>query len=765
MSDHFFKQPYLKLGRLRHLFTFLLLKVSPKVIFLIVFGFTIFWATFLPSLKFNYNIENFFSSEDKEVAFYYAHRDTFENENDFVLVGLKNHHGIFKKDFLEKTDSLSKELNRINRIDKVVSPSNLSEAIKTPFGGIKIPIVHINEPETYRSDKKKIYESDLYVNSFFSPDTLSISILIRKESNLPREVNDSLLFAINNLVNAFDFDEFHIAGRIQTQHYYVSNMKNQMGTFALLAIILFLISLFIIFRNVRYVILSFITVVVSLIWIFGIIGWLGISIDLMLTLLPALVFIISTSSSIHLITRFKNEYLINVSKQDALKKAVQETGIPNFLNALTTAIGFGSLIFIPVVPIQQFGLLVALGIILSFLVHLFLIPAALRFMPLKARIYHSDSVKKGEHIFLFPLKRPAITIGISTTIIVISIVSALMIQINNHFLDDLHPKSSIKKDLDFFDDNFSGIRPFEMNIQSKDSSSILSYAALMELDTIEHYLKSNYEAGFLFSPLTIIKSINKSIHGGNKEQYRLPNSQQELDEIIELANKKRIWKRFLPVINNDFSVGRITGRTKDVGSLTFGKRNENLEQFLKKNTKQLHIKITGAAHLMDNANKQIASNLAKGMLIAILVATLIIGFFTTSWKLALLSLLPNLLPLLMVLGFMGAVGIPLKVSTSLIFTIVYGIAVDDTIHFLNSYRLNKRKYNNHQNAIRGTLAAMWKPMLYTSAVLLSGFMIFTLSEFSSITLLGYLVSGSLIVALLADLILLPILLNHKDINV
>ena len=759
MNDRFFKKPYLKLGSLRHLVSFLLLKVPPKVIFLIVFGLTIFWATFLPSLKFNYNIENFFFSEDNEVAFYYAHRDTFENENDFVLVGLKNHKGIFQKDFLEKTDSLTKELKRIDRIKKVISPTNLSEAIKTPFGGIKIPIVHINEPETYLTDKNKIYESDLYVNSFFSADTLAVSLLLRKESNLPREVNDSLLFAINDLVNAFGFDEFHIAGRIQTQHYYVSNMKNQMGTFALLAIILFLISLFIIFRNVRYVILSFVTVVVSLIWIFGIIGWLDISIDLMLTLLPALVLIISTSSSIHLITRFKNEYLINVSKQDAIKKAVQETAIPNFLNALTTAIGFGSLILIPVAPIQQFGLLVALGLILSFLVHLFLIPAALRFMPLKAKVYHADSVKKGDHIFLFPLKRPIITIGISTSIIVISIVSAFMIQINNHFLDDLHPESSIKRDLDFFDDNFSGIRPFEINIQAKDSSSILSYAALLELDTIEHYLKSNYEAGFLFSPLTIIKSINKSIHGGNKEQYRLPNSQQELDEIIKLANKRRLWKRFLPVINSDFSVGRITGRTKDVGSLTFGKRNKKLEQFLKENTKHLKITITGAAHLIDNANEQIASNLAKGMLIAILVATLIIGFFTASWKLALLSLIPNLFPLLLVLGFMGVVGIPLKVSTSLIFTIVYGIAVDDTIHFLNSYRLNKRKYNNHQNAIEGTLAVMWKPMLYTSLVLFSGFMIFTLSEFSSISLLGYLVSASMVIALLADLILLPALLK------
>lgn len=745
----------------RNIISALLFKVPPAFVFSGILLLTLLGVSFLPSLKFNYDIESFFSSEDPEVSFYYAHRDTFENENNFLLVGLKNFEGIFQKNFLEKTDSLTKVLKRFGRIESVFSPTNLYETVIFPLGSARIPLVHIDEPDKYVSDKSRIYSSDIYTNSFFAPDTQSVSMLIRKESALVRQANDSLLSALNQTINSFGFNEFHIAGRIQTQHYYVSHMKKQMGLFAGLACLLFLISLYVIFRNIRYVLLSFAGVFVSLVWIFGIIGWQGIQLDLMLTLLPALIFIISTSGSIHLITRFRNEYHTDISKIDAIKKAVAKTGMPNFLNAFTTSIGFASLIMIPVHPIQQFGLLVALGILLSFLANLIMIPAALRAMPLKPSTNPVNFRNKRYKFFDFALKRPLWVIGAFALIILTGVFFSFRVVINNHFLDDLNPSSSLKKDLDFFEQNFSGIRPFEMNIQSKSNTSILSYDALTELDTVEKYIKTEYGAGFLFSPITFIKSINKAINGGNQKYYKMPESRQELDRVIKLAGKQRVWKRFLPVLNTDFSVGRITGRTKDEGSRVFRQRNEKLQQFLEENTHLLQFKVTGAAHLMDNANNHLAGNLSKGILVAILVATLIIGLFTKSWKLALVSLVPNILPLLLIAGFMGADGIPLKVATSLIFTITYGIAVDDTIHFLNSYRLNKNLLSDTNEAIHQTIANMWRPMLYTSVVLFSGFMIFALSEFSSISLLGYLVSGSLILALLADLVLLPAILRKS----
>ena len=744
------------------LFLKVLFKVHPAYIFSALLLITLFWASFLASLKFNYDIESFFSSEDPEVDFYYNHLETFENENDYVLIGIKNNKGLFQKDFLERIDTLSKSLKLIPGIRKIFSPTNLYETIKGPLGSLRIPLLHIHNPRKYTSDKKRIYQSGHYINSFFSQDAKSISLLLKNEGELSRQANNDLLLKLNTTLTSYEFDEFHIAGRIRTQHYYVNKMQKQMALFGFLAFVLFIGSLFIIFKCIRYVLLSLGAVLLSLIWIFGIIGWLGIPLDLMITLLPTLIFVISTSGSIHLISRFRDEYTIGVAKQTAIKKSIVETGMPNFMNALTTAIGFASLALIPVAPIQRFGLLTATGILISFFICILFVPTALKAMQINPSRNASLQVqKKSTNLVLLAFKKPmSITIAFAF-IILVGIYFSSQLKINNNFLDDLSPSSSLKKDLDFFEQNFSGIRPFEINIQANSNQTVLDFNALQEMDTVEKYLKKEYNVGFLFSPLNLIESVNKAIHGGDKDYYCLPTSQSKLNVVLKTAEKQRLWERFFPVVTEDRLIGRISGRTLDEGSGVFMKRNEKLEEFLKHNTQYLTFKITGAAQLMDNANSHIAWNLMKGMMLAIAVTTLAIGLFTRSWKLAAISLIPNLIPLILVSGFMGAAGIPLKVATSLIFTITYGIAVDDTIHFLNSYRLNRKIYPDINEALNQTFLKMWRPMLSTSVVLFSGFMIFLLSEFSSISTLGLLISGSLIVALLTDLLLLPILLTSS----
>lgn len=724
---------------------------------------TLFWASFIPSLNFNYDIESFFSLEDPEVEFYDRHQKSFENENDFVLVGIKNNEGIFHKNFLLKIDSLSKNFTQISAIKNIYSPTNLFETIKGPMGSFRIPLLHTSNPKKYASDKKRIYQSDQYLNSFFAQDGKSISILLKKSGELSRKENSVLLVTIKDVLDTYQFDEIHLAGRIQTQDYYMNKMQAQMTLFGVLAFALFVGSLFIIFKCIRYVLISFTTVTISMVWIFGVIGWLGISLDLMLTLLPALIFVISTSGSIHLIARFKKEYSVGVTKKYAIKKSIVGTGMPNFLNAFTTAIGFASLIMIPVLPIQRFGLFTAAGILVSFFISLLIVPAALNSLPIKASQNLPSTAGKGNNSYFIQIaiKKPILISVVSMTLILFSIYFSTQIKINNHFLDDLDPSSSLKKDLDFFETNFSGIRPFELNVQSNANQSVLDYRALQEMDTVEKYLRREYKVGFLFSPLTVIKSINKATHGGKKNYYCLPTSQGNLDKVLKLADKNRVWGQFLSVITDDKLIARISGKTLDEGNQVLAGRNENLRKFLKHNTKLLKFKITGAAQLLDNANANIAWNLMKGILLAIGVTTLLIGLFTRSWKLAAISLVPNLIPLLLVAGFMGATGIPLKVGTSLIFTIAYGIAVDDTIHFLNNYQLNRKIYQNNDEAVMQTISYMWRPMLNTSLVLFSGFMIFSFSEFSSISTLGLLISGSLIAALLTDLTLLPILLTSS----
>lgn len=739
----------------------LLFKTKPGFILIPFLFISVFFATLLPSLKFNYNIEGFFAKNDPDVNFYENYRGQFENENDFILVGIKNNSGILNTDFLIKIDSLTRVLKQFSRFKKVHSPTALREFIKTPFGGNTAPLLHIREPEQYASDWQRIIASKIYLNSFFSPDTHAVSILIKKEEHLPITVNDSILNALNNTISAFSFDEFHIAGRIQTQQYYINRMNKEMILFSSLAFVLFCVSLVFIFRSIVYAVIPLCVVIISLIWIFGIMGYLNIEIDLMLTLLPTLIFIIGASGSIHLLTHFKREFISNDVKAEALRKAVKETGIPSFMNAFTASVGFASLIVIPIEPIQRFGILSAAGILITFFIGFIVIPLVLTLARIKPTapglLNETDSITKG--LFDIINKRRKLVLISYSLLIILGLAFTFRVQINNYFLDDLSSSSTLKHDVDFFEKNFSGIRPLEISITPKHpGTSLLDGQSLKEIETIEQYLQTEYKAGFIFSPLTFIKTLNKGFHDGEDTHFKLPDSKEELEEILEFADKQKVWKRFMPVFTKDKSQARLTGRTTDEGSLIWLNKNQKLNDFIEKNTQLLNFKITGAAHLMDNANRNIAWNLTTGIFMSVLIDTLVIWLLVGSIRLALLSIIPNMIPLLVVSGLMGATDIPLKVATSMIFTIAYGISVDDTMHFLNHYRLGKRLNNNKLWAVKHTVHRIAKPMAYTALVLISGFMIFSFSEFVSISILGIFTGISLIIALCTNLFLVPVLL-------
>ncbi len=751
--------------RLSNAVLHLLFKAKPRFILISFLLVTILWALFLPKLKFNYNIEGFFANNDPDVNFYQDYRERFENENDFILVGIKNNTGILDKDFLTRVDSLRKVLKEFSRFKKIHSPTTFREFIKTPLGGNSIPLLHIQEPEQYSLDWQRIRVSKIYLNSFFSPDTHAVSILIKKEEHLPVAINDSILLALNKTITSFSFDEFHVAGRIQTQHYYINRMNKEMILFSSLAFVLFSISLIFIFRSIIYAAIPLIVVMLSLIWIFGIMGYLNIEIDLMLTLLPTLIFIIGASGSIHLLTHFKREYISDSTKTGALKKAVKETGIPSFMNAFTASVGFASLVVIPIVPIQRFGILSAAGILITFFIGFFIIPMVLkltRIKPTAPNIFQQvDSINKG--LFDIITKRRKIIWISYAMLILLGLIFTFRIQINNYFLDDLSSSSTLKQDVDFFENNFSGIRPLEISITPKYTGiSLLDINSLREIETVENYLQIHYHAGFMFSPLTFIKTLNKGFNNGEDAYFRLPDSKDELEEILAFADKQKVWKRFMPVLTKDKSQGRLTGRTRDEGSIVWLDRNQKLNEFIRMNTHLLNFKITGAAHLMDNANRNIAWNLTTGIVMSVLIDTLVIWLLVGSFRLALLSIIPNMIPLIVVSGLMGAIGIPLKVATSMIFTIAYGISVDDTMHFLNHYRLGKKINSNKLWAVKHTVDRITRPMIYTALVLISGFMIFSFSEFSSISILGIFTGISLLVALCTNLFLVPVLLLWRE---
>jgi len=503
------------------------------------------------------------------------------------------------------------------------------------------------------------------------------------------------------------------------------------------------------------------TVIVNLVIIQNGIGY----VDIMLSMLPSVIFVVGVSYIIHILSRYAEELSKNQDKNIAIFNTFKNIWSTIVITVITTSIGFLSLYLIQIKPIQNFAIYSAISILTTGLFTLFLLPILLTFINPKL-IFKGKSVVTSEglthDIFLTKILRNSKTIQFSTLgLVLIFTIGLGQIETNNNFLDDLSHQSDLGKELAFFENSFGGIRPFEMSIQSH-SDSLLTYQNILELEKVHHYLENTYQVSGIISPITLIKSANKSFNGGLSSAYILQKNESDFTKLIQKMRKNKIFRKYTYVISTDFKFGRIFGQNLDYGSRTYAYKNELLSTFLDAHHFKTSFQLSGSAELMDDTNSKIAKNLLFGIGIGIFVVTLIIGFIFGSVRIALVSILPNAIPILVIAGIMGFMGIDLKVATALAFTIVFGIAVDDTIHIMKRIKRELKINNEMTLAITNTYQSTGKAVVLTSLIISAGFLAFISSEFTGLFYFGFLISAGIISALFADYILLPILILKTD---
>src|SRR5690606_17530764 len=287
----------------------------------------------------------------------------------------------------------------------------------------------------------------------------------------------------------------------------------------------------------------------------------------------------------------------------------------------------------------------------------------------------------------------------------VSIFGISKIQVNNYLLEDLTENDPVKKDFVYFEKNYAGVRPFELFIALKDTSSnILTLPNIKTLAQIESYLKNTYGAGFLLSPVSFVKAINQSINGGKIEYYKVPETTEDFEKISSVVNKLKKHPDFSQIITVQENEARFTGKMEDLGGKVITQKNEDFISYLKtvKGAENFKFKLTGTALLIDKNNEFLATDMMMGLLIAFLVIGFIMGLLYKSISIVVLALIPNIFPLVVIAGIMGYTGIDLKISTSIIFTIAFGIAVDDTIHYMSKLKMELVKGKSLLYALKRT---------------------------------------------------------------
>jgi hypothetical protein len=303
-----------------------------------------------------------------------------------------------------------------------------------------------------------------------------------------------------------------------------------------------------------------------------------------------------------------------------------------------------------------------------------------------------------------------------------------------------------------------------MAITTKDSSNIFNYETILELEKIEDYLYSNYEAGFILSPVAVIKSINKATHSGSSSYYKIPSTERKYNILLKKMNRLNLKDKLKTIVTADNLTCRFTGKMDDVGSKKVMQINTQFEQFYQTeiNTQLVDYKMTGTALLIDKNNESLAMNMLAGLAIAFLLIALLIGIIFKSIRMALLSIIPNVIPLAIIGGLMGFMGTAINMSTSIIFTIAFGIAVDDTIHFLSKFKIESARGTSLIYSLKRTYISTGKAIVLTTLILCGGFISLVFSDFKSTFLIGTYVGLILFVAVITDLLLLPVLvLNLK----
>lgn len=755
-------------------------KVSKLVLFLIglisIYFLSLFFKiqsepefSIKPDIQFDYRYEQFFPKGNEDLTFFETYRQKFESDNDFLNIGLYNSEGLFKKDFLLRLDSLTKELENLPSVTNVKSITNLTYPKMTLEGVIEKPFIRL-EKSNWKKDSANLFQHQELLNTMVSADFPATSIFIKTEGYLPRKKSDPLIASIKELERKYDFEEFHLAGRIVAQSHYMYKLGLEMAVFMSISILLLIVFLWVTFRTWWGVVIPLIVVLLSILWTVAFMNLSGKAFDLLTVLMPTIIFVVGMSDVIHILSKYLEELRKGVPKYDALKKSFKEVGIATFLTSFTTAVGFYALLVATIEPIQDFGWFTGAGVFISYLLAFSLFPAVLLNVKIPKIAVKSPKENGWDRFLLKSLiqlfRHRKKVLAFNIVLIILSIFFASRVKIENYLLEDLSNDDPVKQDVQFFEDKLSGIRPVEIAIELDDQKYLWSSETINELNLLDVYLREQYKLSSLLSPISVVKAVNQALRGGKARYYRFPKSEIQLEKVLSFIkanlNKKDIQGQLKLIVSTGGTI-RFSGKIADLGASVIRSKNEDLDSFLSESEFQTvsDLRVTGTADLIDKNNVYLSQNMVIGLSIAFFIIGIIVTIIFRSVSMLFIAWIVNLLPLIVIAAVMGVLSIDLRVSTSLIFSIAFGIAVDDTIHFLTRYKMELGKGRSNLYAIKRSFISTGKAIIMTSIMLCAGFITLIGSNFMSTYYIGLLVSITLFVAVIIDMTLLPILLMSR----
>lgn len=745
------------------------------LILLIIAAFTVFLAMQWQHMRFSSSQANLLPDDHPVNLEYQDFLRQFGEEGNAVVFAIQDSR-LFNPINFNRWNKFSKQLTAFPEVDFVLSTDNLQELIKDNEKQefILRPLLK-KEPQTLKEiDSIKIHlfnDLPFYDNLIFNKKSGTIRTVLYLDKDIVNTSvrKDFILKDMTRLVENFEEEtglDVRISGMPYVRTMNSQNIIDEIGKFILAALGVTSLIFFFFFRSVRATFISMCVVIIGVMWAFGILGLLQYEITVLTALIPPLIIVIGIPNCIFLINKYQQEVKKHGNQALSLQRVISKIGNATLMTNMTTASGFATFIITDSKLLKEFGIVASINIVGIFILSLLIIPIIYSFLSLPKTRHLKHLNKRWIDAFVNWMERIVrerrITVYItSIALLVVSIIGIYLIDISGSPIEDMPKKAQFFKDIRFFENEFDGIMPVEIVVDTKSPKGVLKPATLKRMDRLGKVIDEIPELSKPVSVVNLVKYSKQAFYNGIPKYYQLPTS-QENNFIMDVARKSsdngNLLKSF---VDSTGQTARITTFMRDVKT----DRMEDIEERLLENIAKIFpeerykVYMTGSALLFLKGTKYLVKNLILSLALAIGLIALFMAYLFRSFRMIIISLIPNLLPLIVTAGIMGFVGVPIKPSTILVFSIAFGISVDDTIHFLAKYRqeLIASKWKI-EKSVYAALRETGVSMFYTSIVLFFGFSVFVISNFGGTVALGALVSATLLFAMLANLILLPSLL-------
>jgi predicted RND superfamily exporter protein len=729
-------------------------------------------------VQLSYESGSLLPSSDSASIIYTEFSKRFGKEDGVMFIGMEDP-TFFSLEKYNDWFDLTNDIKKVSGVQEVVSITRLYQLVKNDsLKKFDFRLVSDKKPETQSeldSIKAKIYGLVFYDKLLYNRESgAHLMAVTLEESRLNTRDRVELVYRIRQMAEQYSQKhniKIRFSGLPYIRTITAKKLERELLFFVGLAVLITAVFLLIFFRSFKAVFFPMIVVMICVAWVLGSMSLLGFKITMLTSIIPPLLIVIVVENCIFLLNKYHYEFKSHGNKVKALSRAVQRIGSANLITNAATAAGFGTFISTGNRFLVEFGVVASINIMVAYILCLVLIPVFFSYLPppQKKHTKHLEKSTVGMLIekltFVFLNRRNHVYIAASV-LLLISVLGMIRLRTTGRIVDDIPKKDALYQDLMFIEKHFGGVMPFEIAIDTKKVKGVQKMSTIQGIEDLQGEMAKFPELSKPLSVAEVFKFAKQSFYNGNEKMYSLPNNNERNFILSYVPVSKGTDRNILnSIVDSTGQYTRISTRMANIGTNDI----ERIQRELKPKIDSVFpkdkfdIRFTGTSVVFLKGTHYLDKDLFTSLLLAVLIISLLMALLFTSLRMIIVSLVPNIIPLILTAAMMGFFGIPIKPSTVLIFSIALGISVDNTIQFLSRYRLQLK---HHKWAIRESVIAAISEtgfsMIYSSVVLFFGFSIFILSSFGGTQSLGYLIAFTLLAALLSNLFVLPSLILTLD---